>query len=97
MSVDDVTTASPKRRELLVSRAWKRLLLAEDGGISRDGRLVLQDLMAKASFFGKQYELGNPERTLELAIRRQTVIHILACIAIGEEHIMKTLEIYNDD
>jgi L-rhamnose isomerase len=97
VSVDDIHTLSPKRRELLVSRAWKRLLLAEDGGVSKDGKVVLQDLMVKASFFGKQYELGNPERTFELAVRRQTVIHILACLAIGEEQIMKTLEIYNND
>ena len=97
MSIDDAQTVSPKRRELLVSRAWKRLLLAEDGGISKDGKVVLQDRMVKASFFGQQYQLGNHERTLELAVRRQTVIHILACLAIGEEQIMKTLEIYNDD
>lgn len=96
MSLDDLETQSPRRRELLVARAWKRLLLAADGGLNPDGKLVLRDLMAKAQFFGKQYELGNQERTLQLAVRREVVIHILASLSIGEVQIMQLLEINND-
>ena len=92
----DVETVSPKRREVLVAQAWQRLLLAVDGGLNVDARTVLRDLMQSSQFFGRQYELGNPERTLELAVRRQTVIHILACLKLDDRKIDKILEIQND-
>lgn len=92
-----MTKKSPTETSLEATRAWKRVMLAEDGGISADGKTILRQLMKQANYFGKQYELGSPDRTLELAIKRSLVNHILVSLDIGEAQVMKLLEIVRDD
>lgn len=94
---EDFESASPKRREIREARAWKRALLATDGGISADGRTILRGLMQMAQFFGRQYEIGNHDRTLELAVKRQVVVHVLNCLDISEAQIKKILEVRHDE
>lgn len=105
-------TESATRHKLEVARAWKRLVLDEDGGLHADGKLILRDLMRQSQFLGQQqYVLGNHDRTLELAVRRQMVTHIMACIWLSADDIikrhtsameeaevaLKLTEIYRDD
>jgi hypothetical protein len=83
-------TESATRHKLEVSRAWKRLVLDENGALHADGKLVLRDLMKHSQFFGTaQYALGNHDKTLELAVRRQLVTHILACVWLSADDIIK--------
>lgn len=87
----------PAPKPLRISRAWKRIFLADDGGLSEDGKLVLKDLMDECEFFGKGYVLGDPDKTLELAVKRRIINHILVALDISERHIWKRLAIARGD
>jgi hypothetical protein len=68
-----------------LARAWKRVMLGADGKLHADGKLILQDLFKRSRFFGVgQYSLNNQYRTLELAVTRQLVTHILGCVGLSE-------------
>lgn len=86
-------------RAAKASRAWKRLLLEKDGsGFNADAKIALKDLLHVSQFFGAQYDVSSPERTLELAVKRQIVIHIIACVDIDvEAKVKKLLEVQNDE
>lgn len=91
-------SAGKNVRALKLSRAWKRLLLEEDGSLNADARVALKDLLQVSQFFGVQYEIGNHDRTLELAARRALVIHIIRCLDPNVEvKVKQLLEVQNDD
>lgn len=73
------------------------MMLTPDGGLSMDARLVLKDMMDFAQYFGPGYVLGNHDKTLELAVMRRFINHILVAVDISETHITKRLEIGRDD
>jgi hypothetical protein len=93
---DDTPTISTRRARVRANHAWQRLLLGDDGALSPDAKVCLRELMDQAQWFGRQYELGNPERTLELAVRRQTVIHILVALNLTEADAAKLMEIQRE-
>lgn len=90
-------TAAKRQHALQVSRAWKRILLDADGGLKEDARIVLKELMDFCQYFGPGYVLGNHDKTLEMAVMRRVVNHILVAVDISETHITKRLEIGRDD
>jgi hypothetical protein len=50
-----------------------------------------------SEFFGPQYTVGNPERTLELAVKRGFVVHVLFMLGLSEAHVLKLRETLIDD
>ena len=81
-----------KRGDMLakVAGAWKRMMLADDGKLHSDARLVLRDLFDKSGFYASmQYVLGSPDATLALAAKRQLVTHIVACVTKSEDAIQR--------
>lgn len=87
--MSDDRTASRRRATLLVSRAWKRIMLDEQGKLHSDARLILRDLFDKAGFYAaQQYFPGQNDLTVARASRREIVIHILALIEKSEDEIV---------
>lgn len=94
-------TQSPRRAAVQVSQkrgdalskvagAWKRMMLAEDGKLHSDARLVLRDLFDKSAFYAAmQYVPGSPDATVALAAKRQLVTHIVSCITKSDEAIQR--------
>lgn len=81
----------------VTARAWKRALLNEEGLLHADGIVILRDLLRLSEFFGPQYVVGKPERTLELAVKRQLVIHILAMLGLPESYALQQRELLRQD
>lgn len=89
-----------------LSRAWKRVMLGEDGKLHADGALILRDMFKKSGFFSRvQYVAGNHDQTMVLAVRREFVIGLLAYLDLSEAAIEKQVsrvmnlrnEVFNDD
>lgn len=94
---DQTRPARSEPHAIVVSRAWKRLFLANDGGLKDDAKLALKDLMDECEFFGRGYVLGDHDKTLELAVKRRIINHILVALDISERHIWKRLAIARGD
>lgn len=90
----DLTEAFPSGAHdvRVTARAWQRALKNEDGLLHADGIVILRDLLRLSEFFGPQYVVGKAERTLELAVKRQMVIHILAMLGLSESHALQLRE-----
>lgn len=97
MSGEVTESASPRRRRLKVARAWQRMCLAEDGGLHVDGRLIVNDLLMQARYFGPQYEIGNPDKTLAMAVRRELVNYLLKHLDFDESKVRTMMEIASDE
>ncbi len=105
--VVDVEPDAPREKPIvLLARAWKRVLLGDDGKLHADGKLIMRDLFKRSRFFGLgQYVAGNHDQTLVFAVRRELVTHILACTGLSESSIggdpsraMNLAEdVFNDD
>jgi hypothetical protein len=96
----DLTAARSTGRNrdaLVVARAYQRCLLNDKRDFHEDGRIVLGDLLRASEFFGAQYVVGKPERTLELAVKRAMIIHILTMLGLSEAHVLKQREVLLDD
>lgn len=74
-----------KRKE---SNAWRRALLGPDGKLSPDGKVILRSLMKSAHYFDVGYVAGDHDRTLILAVRRETVNRILKIIHFDESAVL---------
>ncbi len=74
-----------KNRE---ANAWRRALLGPDGKLSADGRVLLRSLMKPAHYFDVGYVAGDHDRTLILAVRRETVNRILKIIHFDESAVL---------
>ena len=82
---------SAKRRE---ANAWRRALLDERGNLHGDGRILLRSLMRQSQYMDVGYVPGDHDRTLILAVRRETVNRILRLLKFDESQIM---ELMRDD
>jgi hypothetical protein len=79
---------SQKRQFLLVSRAWRRVMMDGAGErLNKDGQVIVRSLLKKCDFFGRQYDPINPHETLIKAVKRQFVIDILASLNMTEASI----------
>lgn len=85
------------RDVLVVARAYQRCFLNDKRDFHEDGKVVIGDLMRASEFFGAQYVVGKPERTLELAVKRAMFIHILTMLGLSEAHVLKQREVLLDD
>ena len=64
-------------------------MLAEDGKLHADGKLILRDLFDKAGFYSPvQHFPGQHDLTVARAARRELVVHILALIEKSEDEIV---------
>lgn len=90
-------SASPRRNDLVLSRAYQRCLLDMKGQLHEDGKLILGDLIRLSDFFGPQYVSGKPDLTLERAVKRQFVIHVLIRLGMSEAFVMKHFKEMLDD
>jgi hypothetical protein len=79
---------SAKRRE---SNAWRRVLLDGKGKLHADGKLILKSLMGPAKYFDVGYVPNDPDRTLIMAVRRETVNRILRLLKFDEAALMELM------
>jgi hypothetical protein len=82
-----------KQRE---ANAWRRALLNDKGELHSDGRLMLRSLMRSAHYFDVGYVPGDHDRTLILAVRRETVNRILKLLSFDEARALKEMREDND-
>lgn len=81
-----------------MARAYQRCLLDGDGRLHEDGRLIIGDLIRLSDFFGPQYVSGNSELTLERAVKRSFVVHVLVMLGLSEAQVTQRLkEMMTDD
>lgn len=91
-------TQSETRRQVLLSRAWRRAFEDESGkALNEDGRMIIRSLLRKSDFFGRQYDPTNPTETLIRAVKRQFVIDILAHLNLKDESLPTLIEIETAD
>lgn len=79
---------SAKRRE---ANAWRRALLDEKGNLHADGRVLLRSLMRQSQYMDVGYVPGDHDRTLILAVRRETVNRILRLLNFNETQVMEMM------
>jgi hypothetical protein len=77
-----------KKRE---ANAWRRLLLDSDGKLHSDGKIVLKSLMGPAKYFDVGYVPGDHDRTLIMAVRRETVNRIMRLLKFDEAAILELM------
>jgi len=78
-----------------VSHAWKRALLNSKGQLHDDGKLILKSLMGPAHYFDVGYVPGDHDRTLIMAVRRETVNRVLRLLKFDEEAVI--MEMMKDE
>lgn len=83
-----------KRKE---ANAWRRALLGPDGKLSADGRIILRSLMKPAHYFEVGYVAGDHDRTLILAVRRETVNRVLKIIHFDESAVLAHMREEQDE
>ena len=79
---------SAKRRE---SNAWRRALLDDKGKLHSDGRIVLKSLMGPARYFDVGYVPNDHDRTLIMAVRRETVNRVMRLLKFDEAALMELM------
>lgn len=79
------------------ANAWRRALLGADGKLSPDGRILLRSLMKPAHYFDVGYVAGDHDRTLILAVRRETVNRILKIIHFDEAAVLQHMREEQND
>jgi hypothetical protein len=77
-----------KKRE---ANAWRRLLLGDDGKLHSDGKIVLRSLMGPAKYFDVGYVPNDHDRTLIMAVRRETVNRVLRLLKFDEAAILELM------
>lgn len=91
-------TVSETRRQVLLARAWKRCLMDETGTrLNSDGRLIVQALLRKADFFGRQQDPNSPTLTYIKCAKREFVIDILAYLNLKEEALSTLIDLVKSD